>query len=71
MDIRDKIALVLGSSKGIGREIARTLADKGAKVILPYHHDRPEDDGELKKAIDELDQGHLVGPVDLRYKDQV
>jgi len=71
MDIKDKIALVLGGSRGIGREIARTLAGKGAKVVLPYHHDWPEDSEALQKEFGGLDRDHLLSQVDLRDNDQV
>lgn len=70
MDITDKIALVLGGSRGIGREIARTLAGKGAKVVLPYHHDWPEDSEALLKEFGGLERDHLLSQVDLRDKDQ-
>lgn len=35
-DFTDKIALVTGSSRGIGRAIARMLAEAGAKVAIHY-----------------------------------
>ena len=35
--LTDKIAVVTGASRGIGREIARTLAAKGATVIVNYN----------------------------------
>lgn len=34
--LRDKVAVVTGSSSGIGREIALTYAQNGAKVVVNY-----------------------------------
>lgn len=51
MEIKDKVVLVTGSSRGIGREIALLFAKKGAKVILNGRHPlTPELETELKKV---------------------
>ncbi len=34
--LQNKVAIVTGSSRGIGAEIARTLASAGAKVVINY-----------------------------------
>ena len=39
----DKVALVTGASSGIGRAIARRIADEGAKVIVADLQPRPRD----------------------------
>ncbi len=38
--MEEKVALVTGSSRGIGREIARELASRGARVAVHYRADR-------------------------------
>ena len=71
MEIKDKVALVLGASKGIGLAIARALADGGAKVILPYYTDCPKDSEEMQKEFARFGENHLAIQVDLRDAVQV
>ncbi len=71
MEIKDTVALVLGASKGIGRAIARALADSGAKVVLPCHNDWPQESEEMKQEFASLGEKHLVVRVDLRDAGQV
>jgi len=40
VDLTGKVALVTGSSRGIGREISRSLADRGARIAVHYRSDR-------------------------------
>lgn len=49
MKLKDKVAIVTGSSKGIGEGIARVFSREGAKVVIVC---RTEDAG--KKMADEL-----------------
>lgn len=51
----EKIAIVTGASKGIGREIARTLAKKGIKVIANYN----KSEEEAKKLKEELKEENI------------
>ena len=48
-----KVALVTGSSRGIGREIARELASRGARVAVHYRADR----GAAQETLDSLAGG--------------
>jgi len=47
IDLTDKIALVTGGSRGIGRETSVCLAEAGARVIINYH--KSEDEAEKVK----------------------
>ena len=41
-DFTGRVAIVTGSSRGIGRSIAETLAARGAQVVVNYAKDRRE-----------------------------
>ena len=40
LDFTDKVVLITGSSRGIGRAIAVLFAERGARVAVHYHRDR-------------------------------
>ncbi|KAK6223372.1 putative secondary metabolism biosynthetic enzyme [Pestalotiopsis sp. IQ-011] len=50
MSLQDKVVLVTGGSKGIGRAIAQKAASQGAKVVINYSRDSSPAD-ELVKEI--------------------
>jgi len=49
MDLRDRIVLVAGSTDGVGRLVARRLADQGARVLI---HGRDHHRG--KQVVDQI-----------------
>jgi NAD(P)-dependent dehydrogenase (short-subunit alcohol dehydrogenase family) len=51
-DLGGKVALVTGGSKGLGKAMARGLAEAGADVVVSSRHE-----GELKSALDEILRG--------------
>ncbi len=65
-----KVALVLGSIKGIGKAIGLDLARSGAFVVYT-HHDWPESLPELEKDAAATGRDHWIVRVDLRNRDEV
>jgi NAD(P)-dependent dehydrogenase (short-subunit alcohol dehydrogenase family) len=59
-DLTGKVALVTGGSKGLGKAMARGLAEAGADVVISSRNE-----GELRAALDEIlkgtgRRGHLI-----------
>ena len=66
MELNGKRALVLGAARGIGRAIARTLAQEGARLVLPWL-DWPESVATLQTEFGS-DGRHLLMAADLRQE---
>lgn len=70
LQLREKVVLVTGASRGIGAAAAKRLAQSGASVIINYHRNREA----AKKVLDEIRGAGGEGMVfqaDVRRKDQV
>ena len=52
MQYKQKIAIVTGASRGIGREVAKELAESGITVIANYN----KSEEEAKKLQQELEE---------------
>lgn len=65
-----KIAIVTGSSKGIGRGIACRLADAGHSIVVNYHSDE-EGARETARIIREKGREALVLQADIGLKEDV
>lgn len=70
MKLDDKVALVLGSVKGIGKAIGLDLARAGVKVVYTYF-DWPESVDALRQDVAETGTPHLIAQIDLRDTDAV
>jgi NAD(P)-dependent dehydrogenase (short-subunit alcohol dehydrogenase family) len=51
-DLSGKVALVTGGSKGLGKPMARGLAEAGADIVISSRHEE-----ELKTALDDILRG--------------
>ncbi len=69
MNIAGKKALVLGASRGIGLAVARTLADQGVRLALPWF-DWPESAAAMTKEFGGETGDNLIIQVDLRKPDE-
>jgi 3-oxoacyl-[acyl-carrier protein] reductase len=70
MDLKGKVALVLGAIKGIGKGIGLALAREGAKVALNYH-DWEESLEQMKHDFQDAGTEYLVTRTDLLDTDKI
>lgn len=62
-NLTGKIALITGSSRGLGKEMALRLAEKGADNIITYHSNKTEAEN-TKRQIEAKGQKAVVFPLD-------
>jgi 3-oxoacyl-[acyl-carrier protein] reductase len=70
MELTGKVALVLGAIKGIGKGIALTLLENGAKVAVTYH-DWLEYLDPLKTDLARFPEAHLIIKANLLETDTI
>ncbi len=70
MNISGKNGLVLGATRGIGRTIARVLAEKGVRLALPWF-DWPQDCLSLQQEFKTGPTEHFTLKADLRNPNEV
>lgn len=68
-DLSGKVAIVTGSSKGIGRAIAEALAEHGAKVVISSR--KAEKCAEVAKAINAAGHKAIDIPCNVSHDEQL
>jgi 3-oxoacyl-[acyl-carrier protein] reductase len=69
LNLRDRVAVVTGGSRGIGRAVARRLAEAGVSVVINYVRDK-EGSLESAKAVESLGVKALCVQGDVRRLDE-
>jgi 3-oxoacyl-[acyl-carrier protein] reductase len=71
LGLQDRVALVTGSTEGIGRETARLLADEGARVVTSSRNDSGPGVGETLHVTADLAQPEAPAQVVAQAESEV
>ena len=69
MELENKIAVITGAGRGIGRAIALAYAKEGANLVLAARSQEALE--ETRTMVEELGRKALVVPTDIRSEDSV
>lgn len=70
MELKDKVAVVTGASKGIGQAASVALAKTGVSVIINYNSDKAG--AELtQKECDKYSKGNMIIKADISVEEEV
>jgi NAD(P)-dependent dehydrogenase (short-subunit alcohol dehydrogenase family) len=69
--LKDKVAIVTGSSRGIGKAIAICFAGAGCNVVVNYHHSKDNALEVAQKIEERIRGGSLVVKADVSKQDEV
>lgn len=70
MELRGKVAIVTGSSRGLGRAIALSFAEKGVKVVVNYNSNERAAEETVRK-IGGMGGNAIKVKADVRRRDEV
>ena len=69
-ELKDRVAVVTGGARGIGRAVSLKLAGKGATVVVNYFGNKSEAD-EVEKEIRRMGSTSLAVEADVTRSDQI
>ncbi len=70
LPLRDRVAVITGSSSGIGRAIALEFARQGADIAISYHSDQEEGEG-VADEVRALGRKVFCGQLSVEKKESV
>ena len=70
-NLKNKVALITGSARGIGREIAERYASLGANIIINYSRDKESAEETLKNITSRYNVSAIVIQADVSKVDEI